>query len=171
MERKQRYFDGSQKMSQWPKDIVNYLEQKADKQVYYGQSKFSKHEMYKVRFSDKKLFIGYNQDIKLFVAWNVKAHTMGVPEDETHIIFSLGEKMLDELKRTESTEINTFYKSVGKHKDYGEVFEKICVVPISLFEEFFENYVQYMSINENDKNFRRPAFILQTGEDETEIYW
>lgn len=67
-------WDGQQKISDWPEEIKNMISDTGcyRKDLAYGQSKYSRNEIYLTRLEGITWFISYNKNLKVFSAWHIE---------------------------------------------------------------------------------------------------
>lgn len=149
----EKMLDGGQKMSDWPEEARQYMQENPDECVLVGQSVHSQHRLLACRLFGKRLFIGYNKRLKCFTVWNVLPNIVNAQKcDDIHLRLSSKRQ-----KQFASNPVFTaFYERVT---GVGEkaVFQKICVFPEKDFMKFYSDYARYMKPSDNDLLYQTPV--------------
>lgn len=148
-----RALDGEQKLSQWPREIYNYIKANPKKEFLVGQSVRSEHEVMAVRATNRRVFISYNSKLNCFVAWNMKA-CLGDACGADMVRLKL--YAYSQRAYAVNPKMTAVYQRVsnpGKPVRY----QKICIFPVTDFIDFYNNYEIYLTPNPADPGFQSPV--------------
>ena len=146
---KERMFDGQQRMSDWPKEIVKYMNDHPKDGVICSQSVRFRNEKCLVRKGEKVFFV-YNKNKKVFVAWNVWVHFRNLKRLE---------KAIFDLRKETRYSIDSGPRYIEAGIVNGQkIYEKVYIIPETEFIDFYNNYPQKMEPSIFDVNYRGPVF-------------
>lgn len=148
-----RALDGEQKLSQWPREIYNYIKVNPKKEILVGQSVRSEHEVMAVRATDRRVFISYNSKLACFVAWNMKACLGDACGADMVKLKLFAHSQRVYAANPKMTAVYQPVSEPGKPLRY----QKICVFPVTNFMDFYDNYKTYMTPAPFDLGFQSPA--------------
>ena len=148
-----RALDGEQKLSQWPREIYNYIKANPKKEFLVGQSVRSEHNVMAARATGRRIFISYNSKLACFVTWNMKAN-LGNASGADIVCLKLNTH--SQKVYAANPKITAVYQPVfeaGKPMRY----QKICIFPVADFIDFYDNYKTYMNPDPSEPGFQSPV--------------
>lgn len=147
-----RALDGEQKLSNWPRDIYNYIKANPKKEILVGQSVRSEHKVMAARAIGKRVFISYNSRLDCFVAWNMKAN-LGNARGVDIVCLKLNTR--SQKAYAANPKLTSVYQPVFELSKSMR-YQKICMFPVKDFFDFYSNYERYMAPNPAELGFQSP---------------
>ncbi len=144
-------FDGLQRMSAWPDDAKEIVQNNPNNDFIFSQS-VSVNRICLNRLLDAKVFVSYNKEKHFFIAWNIAPHIR--KQTEGVIIFDIR----NHIKRCIWG--GAIYLDAGVYNDEPHVYEKVCLIPEAKFADFYFHYEEQLMPSPKDLDVKLPAFIF-----------
>ena len=146
--------DMEKKVNDVLKDFVKWKKEPCSQKTYskYYASVDDCREL-----DDIDILIGYNENIKFYVAWNVLLHKKYLNENNYNS-HSFGVELKREFINKFQNSTESIFSFYGKPKGF-EMYEKVVVIKESFLLDFCNDPFGYLMPNPNDKEYKKDTRI------------
>jgi len=142
--------DIEKKVNDVLKDFVKWKKEPCSQKIY---SKYYASVNDCRELDDIDILIGYNKNIKFYVAWNVLLHKKYLNENNYNS-HSFGVELKREFINKFQNSTESIFSFYGKPKGF-EMYEKVVVIKESFLLDFCNDPFGYLMPNPNDKEYKK----------------